>query len=224
MKERTLFETVAGIAAIVTGISVFCYAISLVILAVSLHVGIGALRLAASFLIIGSLAATLVWVAIYARLRETDAAFALWALIAGIVGHFGSVAYGGYDLAASVTNGQQPTIGRIISQASPQGLFTFGVVGLSLFVIAWMIERGGMFPRPLGYAGYLFALLSIYIYPARVIIQHLNNPALAGPIILTGFIVGPIFYIWLGVTLLNGTVDEAVAHAAPKPDLYCCSV
>jgi hypothetical protein len=224
MKERTLFETVAGIAAMVTGICVFCYAISLVILAVSLHVGIGALRLASIFLIFGSLASTLVWVAIYARLRETDAAFALWALIVGIVGHFGSVAYGGYDLAASVTNGQQPTIGRIIDQASPQGLFTFGVVGLSLFVIAWMIERGGTFPRPLGYVGYVFALLSIYIYPARVILQQLNNPALAGPIILIGFIVGPLFYIWLGVTLLNRTVGERATNAASKPDLHCCSV
>jgi hypothetical protein len=224
MKESVLFEKVAGIAAIVGGICVLCYSISLVILSVSLHIGAAGLRLASIFLILGSLVLTLAWVAIYARLRETDALFALWALIVGMAGHFGSLAFGGYDLAASVTGGKQPSNGAILSQTSPNGLFTFGVVGLSLFVIAWLIMRGGMFPRPLGYIGYLFALLSIYIYPARIVIGQLQNPALAGPIILVGFIVGPIFYIWLGAALLNGTVDERVAKATPKSDLYRRSV
>ena len=40
---------------------------------------------------------------------------------------------------------------------------------------------------------------------------------------MTGFIVGPLFYIWLGVALLRGTVDVR-ATQAKRPDLYCCSV
>jgi hypothetical protein len=224
MTESTIFEKFAGIASIVGGICVFCYSISLVVLAVSLHVGLGALRLASIFLIFGSLALTLVWVAIYARLRETDSGFALWALIVGMVGHFGSLAFGGYDLAASVTGGKQPTNGAILSQTSPDGLLTFGVVGLSLLAIAWLIGRGGMFPRSLGYVGYVFAILSIYIYPARIVIQQLSHPAIAGPIILLGFILGPLFYIWIGVSLLRGAVDERVAKAAHKPDLHRRSV
>jgi hypothetical protein len=223
METRNTFEKTAGLAAIVTGVCVFFYAVSLVILSVTLRIGLAGLQLASIFLIVGSLAATLVWVAVYQRLRETDAGFALWALIIGIIGHIGATASGGYDLAASVTNGQQPTLGRIISQASPQGLLTFGVVGLSLVAIAWLIEKGGLFPRPLGYVAYLFALLSIYIYPGRVIIQQTSNPALAGPIILTGFIVGPLFYIWVGVSLLRGTADARAAQAK-RPDLHRSSV
>ncbi len=38
-----------------------------------------------------------------------------------------------------------------------------------------------------------------------------------------GFIFGPLFYIWIGVSLLRGTVDVRATNAK-RPDLYCCSV
>ena len=106
METRTAFEKTAGPAAIVTGLCVLASSFSLIIVGIVLRIRLVDLQLASIFLIIGRLAATLVWVAIYARLRETDAGFALWALIIGLIGPIGATASGGYDLAASVTNGQ----------------------------------------------------------------------------------------------------------------------
>ncbi len=36
------------------------------------------------------------------------------------------------------------------SQIDPRGMLTFGVAGVGLWVIAWLILRRGQFPRGLG--------------------------------------------------------------------------
>jgi hypothetical protein len=66
------FERFAGLCAIMVGIVGFLYAVAFVTLQHDL--------LSALFLMLGGLLSSAVLVAIYNRLRETDAAFALWAL------------------------------------------------------------------------------------------------------------------------------------------------
>ena len=72
------FERFAGACAILTAIASFLYAVAFVILQ---NVVLSALFLAA----VGLLSSA-VLVAVYYRLRETNAPFALWALVLGIAG------------------------------------------------------------------------------------------------------------------------------------------
>src|SRR5437764_2321058 len=85
------FERFAGVCALIVGIGGLLYAISFIILKSAL--------LSDLFLMLAGLFSTAVLVALYNRLRETDAAFALWGLLLGIAGALGSAIHGGYDLA-----------------------------------------------------------------------------------------------------------------------------
>jgi hypothetical protein len=87
------------------------------------------------------------------------------------------------------------------SQIDPRGMLTFGIAGLGLWVVAWLMLRGGQFPRPLGYLGYVTALLLIVVYLARLIVLDATSPLVLAPAVLAGFIANPIWYVWLGLTL-----------------------
>lgn len=72
--RSTSFEQFAGTCAVLAGVTGFLYALAFVVLQNVLLSGL--------FLMLGGLFSTAVVAAVYDRLRETDAAFALWALLA----------------------------------------------------------------------------------------------------------------------------------------------
>jgi hypothetical protein len=187
------FERFAGACAILTGISGFLYAVAFVVLQDALLSGL--------FLMLTGLLTTAALVAVYERLRETDASFALLALLLGVAGALGSAVHGGYDLA-NVIN-PPPSMPELPNPVDPRGLLTFGVAGAALFVVAWLIGRGGRLPRGLGYLGYVSAVLLLVLYLGRLIVLDPTNPVILGPALLNGFLVNPIFYLWLGLTLLR---------------------
>jgi hypothetical protein len=136
------FRRFAGYYAIVTGVAGFLYSLSFIVLQSNL--------LSAVFLMLGGLFATAAIVALYHLLRETEAAFALWAFIFALAGALGSALHAGYDLANAIhvpatLNADLP------SPVDPRGLTTFGLAGIGLLVFAWLITRGNQFPRTLGY-------------------------------------------------------------------------
>jgi len=172
----------------------FLYAIAFLVLQNDLLSGL--------FLMLGGLLSTAVLAAVYDRLRETDATFALWALLLGIAGALGSADHGGYDLANAIN--PPPPIPDLPNPVDPRGLLTFGIAGVALFVVAWLILRGGQFPRGLGYLAYLSAVLLVALYLGRLIILEPTNPVILVPALLNGFLVNPTLYIWLGLALLRG--------------------
>jgi hypothetical protein len=190
------FERFASICAILAGVVGFLYAFSFVVLRNTLLSGL--------FLMLGGLLATSVLLAVYHRVRITDAPFALWAVLLGIAGALGSAVHGGYDLANALgtpTNTITETIARLPNPIDPRGLLTFGVAGLGLFVLSWLIGRSGHFPRGLHYWGYLLALLLLILYLGRLVLFSPTNPLIFIPVLLSGFLVNPLWYLWLGFAL-----------------------
>ncbi len=106
------FARFAGACAILTGIASFLYAVAFVILQ---NVVLSALFLAA----VGLLSSA-VLVAVYYRVRQTNAAFALWALVLGIVGALGSAVHGGYDLANAI-HPPSSALAELPSPVDPRG-------------------------------------------------------------------------------------------------------
>src|SRR2546427_4638800 len=121
------FERFAGVCALIVGIGGLLYAISFIILK-------GAL-LSDLFLMLGGLFSTAVLVALYARLRETDAAFALWGLLLSIAAALGSAIHGGFDFSNVVHPGSLATdaaAARGPNALYPRGVLTFLIWGVGL--------------------------------------------------------------------------------------------
>jgi hypothetical protein len=189
------FARFAGTCAIFTAIASFLYAVAFVILQNVL--------LSALFLTAVGLFSSAVLVAVYYRLRETHAAFALWGLLLGTAGALGSLVHGGYDLA-NATNPVNPALAELPSPVDPRGLLTFGVSGVALFVIGWLIVTGGQFARGVGYIAYLSAFLLVVLYLGRLIILDPSNPVILIPALLNGFVVSPVLYLLFGLALFSG--------------------
>jgi hypothetical protein len=194
------FERFAGACAILTAIASFLYAVAFVVLQ---NVVLSALFLAA----VGLLSSA-VLVAVYYRLRETNAPFALWALVLGIAGALGSAVHGGYDLANAINPPSSSPLAELPNPVDPRGLLTFGVSGVALFAVGWLIVVGRQFPRGVGYLAYLSAFLLVVLYLGRLIILDPSNPVILIPALLNGFVISPALYLLLGFALLSGRGDH----------------
>jgi hypothetical protein len=189
------YERFAGVCAILSGAAGFLYAVAFILLQNAL--------LSALFLLLTGLLASAALVAVYRRLRLTDADFALWGLVLGITGALGAAIHGGYDLANTINPPAGATV-ALPNAIDPRGLLTFGVAAIALFVVAWLIGRGKQLPVGLSYLGYLSAVLLIILYVGRLVIVEPTNPLILVPALLNGFVVNPAWYIWLGLALWRG--------------------
>ena len=191
---NTSFERFAGRGAILAGLSGFLYSISFIVLRNDL--------LSALFLMLGGLFSTSAVTALYQRLRETESGFALLGVLLSLSAALGSAIHGGYDLANALHPPASPASG-LPNPIDPRGLLTFGVSGLGLFLLSWLMSQDRRFPGGLAYLGYLSAILMIVLYLGRLIIVQATSPVIVIPALLEGFIVNPIWYGWLGLTFLR---------------------
>ena len=191
---KTSFERFAGWTAVLAGISGFLYSISFIVLKNDM--------LSALFLMLGGLFSIVALTGLYQQLRGTESGFALLGLLLSLSAALGSGIHGGYDLA----NALHPpaTINADLpNPVDPRGLLTFGIAGLGLFLLSWLMTQEMSIPRSLAYLGILSAILMIVLYLGRLIILQATSLAIVIPALLEGFIVNPIWYIWLGLTLMR---------------------
>ena len=189
-------DRLAGLCAILAGISGFLYSISFVFLKNGL--------LIALFLLLGGLLATVALTALYSRVQTVDATLARLAWILGIAGALGAAIHGGYDLANAIHPPAQNfalAIASLPSSIDPRGLLTFGVAGLGLLGFAWLMGHSASFSSAMSYLTYLLGVLLIVLFLGRLIILDAKNPLIAIVGSLSGFIVNPLWYLWLGTTL-----------------------
>lgn len=197
------YDNFAGLAAIAAGIGGPLYSVAFVFLYLfKLAPDLG-LALASLLLLVGGLLTAFVLVALFQHLREVDTGFAMAALIIGLVGAFGGATHGAYDLANQLhpPSPDVLTTSNYPSAIDPRGLSTFGFAGIGLVLFAWLLSQSKTFPARLAQIGYLAGVLNIVIYLARLIILTPSNPIVLAVAGLTGLIVNPAFYIWLGLRL-----------------------
>jgi hypothetical protein len=183
----------AGVCAMLAGITGFLYSLSFVLLKNNLLIDL--------CLMVGALFVIPALTGLYSRVKEVEGTVALLAWILGIVGALGALIHGGYDLANVINPpAAGSTIASLPSAIDPRGLLTFGMAGLGYAGFAWVIGRSGM-PRWSGYLAYLLAIMLVVLYLGRLIILDPKNPLIVVDGGLTGFIVNPLWYLWLGVIL-----------------------
>ena len=193
MKTKS-FDRLAAWFAIFAAVFALLYSVSFVFLQNDL--------LSALFLLLGGFSAAIVMTALYQHLRETHASFALLAYVLSVGGAAGALIHGGYDLS----NALHPPAALNLdlpSPTDPRGLLTFGVAGIGLLLFSWLMAYNKAFPKGVSTLGYVSALLMIVLYLGRLIILQATSPLILGPAALEGFVVNPLWYLWLGITLLR---------------------
>ena len=214
------YERAAGLAAIATGIGGLVYSVAFlggVVAGFAPELGSMVASLA---LMVGGLLTVVVLVTIYRRLLDFASAVALLGLVLVAVGAMGAMVHGGYDLANAV----HPPAANPLAEAElpnpidPRGVFitpvnqpamrpvelellTFGVTGLGLLVLMLQARASGVLPAGLASLGALVGAMLVVVYLGRLIILVPANPLVAIPAGLTGLVLSPAFYIWLGLEL-----------------------
>ena len=187
------FQRFAGVCSILVGVGGLVY--GLLFGAIVYGAGRGVILSWLTLGLVGAALATPVAVALYLRLRETDRAFALLALLFGFVASLGQLENSSLTLAKEV--------GDLVGESSdPAGHFRFGLLGASLFIVGWLIVRGGALPRRLGQLGMAGGVLLALVYLGRLtgVIDPSNELTTLPPVIY-GVVIHPVFYVWLGRVL-----------------------
>ncbi len=202
MKPRS-FEPFAGYCAILAGVAGFLYAVAFLVVAAR-DPELGGTLSALMLLLVG-LFSTAALTALYERLRAVEPTTALWAFLLGSVGALGATIHGGYDLAVALH--PVSAAGALVnapSQTDPRGLLTFGLAGLGLLIVSWLIVRSDLLPRGLGYLGFASAILLVILYLGRLIVLSATSPIILVPAVVNGFVLDPLWYVWLGIIFVRG--------------------
>lgn len=179
-------------AAVGTGIAGFLYAVSFIYLRNP--------ALSALFLALQGFIAIPVMVALYEKAKTVDAKFALVTLIFGIIGSVGLLVHGGYDLA-NVFNPPASVNLDLPNQIDPRGLLAFGITGIAVLKFSWLLNKVKGYAGGFVTLGVISGLLLIVIYLARLTILSPASPVLLYPVLIEGFVVNPVWYLWLGTIL-----------------------
>ncbi len=204
--KTTNFECFAGTCSIPAGIGGPLYSLAFVVLVIfGVNPSLGVL-LSSLLLLLGAVLSVFILVALYYRLQQTDAAFALSALLLGLAGLAGSALHAGYDIANQINapDASLANLGNLPSQVDPRGLATFGILGVALYIMVWLMGRSAQFSKGLVNLGYASAILMVVLYLGRLILLNPKNPIVFVVAALTGLVVNPAFYIGLGRVFRQG--------------------
>jgi hypothetical protein len=150
------------------------------------------------FLVIAGLASLETAIALYLRVRDVDEGWALIALVLGIAGALGIAIHGAYDLANAFNPPMEANL-DLPSQIDPRGFLAFFVTGAALLKFSYLAWVGKKLPNNLLIVGLISGILTILIYIARLTVLSPTHPMLQYPVLIEGFLVNPLWYVWLGL-------------------------
>ena len=183
---------IAGASAILAGGAGLVYSISFVVLKTPT---LSALMLAA-----GGILSGIALVGLYRLLLPAGRGLALIELGLGVVGVVGAAVHGAYDLANALHPAQTST--DLPNAVDPRGFLTFGVSGLGVLWLSVLAMRSRRLPAPWAYLGVALGVLLIVVYLGRLIVLDASSPLILAPAALVGFVLNPIWYVWLGRGLI----------------------
>jgi hypothetical protein len=149
---------------------------------------------------LGGLAVTGVFVALYQQLSPVDHAIALWAALLGVVAGLGQMLNASVGLGYALNPAPE---GAYVSEPDPLGILRFGLNGVALLIFAWVMLRSEL-PKGLTYLAEVGGVLLVVMYLGRLtgIIDPAERITLIPPIVY-GLLVHPVLYAWLGRELLR---------------------
>jgi hypothetical protein len=189
------YQKFAGLCGLLAGIAGLAYLVLFITLK-----NPAALPAALSLLLVGIFASAAI-VALYQRVRAVDEGSALWGLLLGIGGAGGAAIHSAFDITSALHPPETPF--AYASPIDPRGFLTFAVAGLAAIVLSWLIVRGGVLSRGLGYLGIVSGILLIALYVAYLVLLNALNPIVLALILASG-VIQPVWYLWLGLNLWQG--------------------
>jgi hypothetical protein len=207
------FARFAGFASIFVGIGGLVYGILFA------YIVAGAPRLVGQLwfllLMVGGLFSLVVVAALYRALREADGGFALVALLLGLLAATGGLLHGAYNLGDVIG----PPIGRLPPhpETVSSGILRYGVQGLFLLQVGWLLRRSPRFPGGLAAVAGFGGVLLVVVYLGRLFdfITPATTISLLPPL-LYGLVVHPTFYVWLGLALRRAAAGERASVEASR--------
>jgi len=202
-----MFEKFGGVCAGLAGLAGFAYSTAFVIY---LHdASRGAAYTDDVLLLVGGLLATAAFVAVYGRVRAADEGFALLGLLLAFAGAFGSISHGAYDLA-NLVKPPAALASDVPSSTDPRGLGTFALMGVAVVIASLLVLHGGRLPRALAYLGLLAGALLVFVYVGRLVILNPHDTVLHTAAVISGFLINPAWFLWLGAVLWRGRTEGAL--------------
>jgi len=197
--EVSQFDKFAGFSAILAGGVSVLYG---VFFALALRGSETTATPSAVLLMVSGLLGIVVVCALYQCFINLDSGFALLALVLGVLGAGGALIHGAFDLSTLV--GPEEVAGTGVNSVDPRGVLVFGISGLSVLIFARLIVVGTRLPLNLGWVGYGLAALLLLLYLGRLFVVDPAQPFLRFTAILAGFVLNPVWNLWIGVELLRG--------------------
>ncbi|HET7520654.1 MAG TPA: hypothetical protein VFK61_03840 [Candidatus Limnocylindria bacterium] len=197
------YERDAGSTAILAGLLGIVYSVAFlggVVLGWAPELGLAVASIA---LIFGALFSIAVLIAVFQRLDGDNRAVGTVGLVLVVVGAAGAMAHGGYDLA----NVLHPPVADVLADAElpnpvdPRGLLTFAISGLGLLILAAVARGTGVLSGGVATLGMVVGAMLLVVYLGRLVILTPTNPLVAAAAGITGLVLSPAFYIWLGMEL-----------------------
>lgn len=197
----------AAASAMLAGILGLLYSVAFVAVAgnIAPQLGLGPSWI---LLLVGSLVAAFALAAVYVRVRDVEPSIAVLSLVLGTTGAVGAILHAGYEIGLALHPAAAASA-DLPSQVDPRGLATFGLTGLAFLGISWLMRRTAAFPSGLGALGYVSGVLLVVVYLGRLIVLAPTDPRVLLPAAVEGFIVNPLWYLWLGRTLTRAADSPA---------------
>lgn len=200
--KTTPFDRYASLAAMAAGFVGLLYSISFVVLQNGL--------LSALCLLLGGLLSLAALVGLFQHLAPVDSSSAALGLILAAVSALGAAIHGGYDLANAIHAPGELTgaVANLPNPIDPRGMLTFGVAGLAVLLAGLLMRGSPRFGRGFTALTFTLGVLLIIVYLGRLVVLTASSPLVLLPAAVTGFIVNPAWYLWLGVLLRRGVAAE----------------
>ena len=120
-----------------------------------------------------------------------------------MVGTAGAIVHGGYDLANVLHPPAALPAADLPFPVDPRGLLTFGISGPGVLALSAAALRNAALPRNLAMLGIALGVLLVIVYLGRLIVLDPKSILILAPAGVTGLIVSPVWYAWVGRELLR---------------------